>query len=134
MGLQIGHRYEASPICMPDGSPPTPDDFRTYVPTTRPGSRAPHVWLADGRSTLDLFGAGFVVLNLSPKTLEQARTLHAALAERGVPSTVVDLDEGEVRTLYEYDVVLVRPDGHVAWRGNVVTEPEEIADVVRGAR
>ncbi len=31
----------------------------TYVPTARPGHRAPHALLADGRSTLDLFGRGF---------------------------------------------------------------------------
>ncbi|MFA5490497.1 MAG: FAD-dependent monooxygenase, partial [Candidimonas sp.] len=63
MGLQLGHRYENSPICVPDGTAPTPDDFRLYVPTARPGSRAPHAWLKDGRSTLDLFGECFVLLH-----------------------------------------------------------------------
>ena len=65
LGLQIGHRYEGSPICIDDGSPATPDDFSIYVPTARPGSRAPHAWLKDGRSTLDLFGEGFTLLSFA---------------------------------------------------------------------
>ena len=50
LGMHLGYRYEDSPICLPDGTPPTPDDPRNYIPTARPGSRAPHVWLSDGRS------------------------------------------------------------------------------------
>ncbi len=45
LGMHLGYRYENSPICIPDGTPPTPDDSRNYIPTARPGSRAPHVWL-----------------------------------------------------------------------------------------
>ena len=61
-GLQLGYRYEASPICIDDGTAPSPDDPEKFVPSARPGSRAPHALLADGRSTLDLFGRGFVLL------------------------------------------------------------------------
>ncbi len=61
-GLQLGYRYESSPICVDDGTPPPPDDPENYVPSARPGGRAPHFWLGDGRSTLDLFGRGFVLL------------------------------------------------------------------------
>ncbi|MFM8548439.1 MAG: FAD-dependent monooxygenase, partial [Betaproteobacteria bacterium] len=61
-GLQIGYRYDASPICVPDGTPAPADDYSHYEPTARPGARAPHAWLSDGRSTLDLFGRGFVLL------------------------------------------------------------------------
>ena len=62
IGLQIGYRYEGSPICVPDGTPPPPDDPEKFVPSARPGARAPHAALADGRSTLDLYGAGFVLV------------------------------------------------------------------------
>lgn len=41
-GLQIGYRYDDSPICIPDGSPPAPLDPEVYCPTARPGARAPH--------------------------------------------------------------------------------------------
>ena len=67
IGVQLGYRYDPSPICVPDGTPPPADEPETYVPTARPGSRAPHVWLDDGRSTLDLFGRGFVLLRLGPE-------------------------------------------------------------------
>src|SRR5262249_42169346 len=63
-GLQIGYRYEDSPICVPDGTEPHADDATDYIPSARPGSRAPHAWLGDGRSTLDIFGRSFVLLRL----------------------------------------------------------------------
>ena len=61
-GLQLGYRYEASPICIADGTRRRPMIPKIFMPSARPGSRAPHAWLADGRSTLDLFGRGFVLL------------------------------------------------------------------------
>lgn len=133
MGLQIGHRYENSPICIPDGTPPAADDFRIYVPTARPGSRAPHAWLRDGRSTLDLFGRGFVLMNFGAREASLG-AMAAAFAHRNVPLVTVDLkDESEAAALYGRKLVLVRPDGHVAWRGDVVEQAERIVEVVRGA-
>ena len=59
----LGYRYDGSPICLPDGAPPgEPEDARDYRPSSHPGGRAPHAFLADGRSTLDLFGRGFTLL------------------------------------------------------------------------
>ena len=51
-----------STICIADGSPEVADDPETYRPSARPGMRAPHAWLKAGRSTLDLFGKGFILL------------------------------------------------------------------------
>src|SRR5262249_55589186 len=65
-GLQLGYHYEDSPICVPDGTPPGPDNAKDYIPSARPGSRAPHVWLGEGRSILDLYGRGFVLLQFGP--------------------------------------------------------------------
>lgn len=134
MGLQIGYRYENSPICVPDGTPPTPDDFKDYVPTSRPGSRAPHVWLQDGRSILDLFGRAFVLLSFTPPGDASAERLAEAFAHRRVPFEPHFLDEPEAVRLYERRYVLVRPDGHVAWRGDQIDDPASIVEVVRGAR
>ncbi len=131
LGLQIGHRYDGSPICIPDGTPPVPDDFRIYVPTARSGSRAPHAWLADGRSILDLFGTKFVLLTFSEKP--ETEKLAGAFARRGIPFAVERIKDDSIAALYEMPLVLVRPDGHVAWRGTTVDDPELIADVVRGA-
>ena len=56
---------QGSPIIVPDGpTPPDPDDTRVYTQTSHPGCRAPHAWLGDGRSTLDLFGRHFTLLRL----------------------------------------------------------------------
>ena len=131
LGLQIGHRYDDSPICVPDGSPATPDDYSIYVPTSRPGSRAPHAWLADGRSTLDLFGHGFVLLDFGGGS--DVAPLQAACARQGVPLRVERIDDPAIARLYERALVLVRPDGHVAWRGDSFVEPDRIVDTVRGA-
>jgi 2-polyprenyl-6-methoxyphenol hydroxylase-like FAD-dependent oxidoreductase len=132
VGLQIGHRYDESLICLPDGSPCTSDEYDLYVPTSRPGSRAPHAWLADGRSTLDLFGEGFVLLSFK-KPSPDVEDLVQAFSVRQVPFKVVSIDDPQIADLYELSLVLVRPDGHVAWRGDSVVNPLRIVDIVRGA-
>ena len=66
-GVMMGYRYDNSPIVWPDGTPAPPDLSHPYIQTARPGARAPHVWLGDGRSTLDLFGRGFVLLQARPR-------------------------------------------------------------------
>jgi 2-polyprenyl-6-methoxyphenol hydroxylase-like FAD-dependent oxidoreductase len=133
LGIHLGYRYEGSPICWPDGSPPPPDEARTYVPTARPGHRAPHAWLADGRSTLDLFGRGFTLLGFGAPADEAAALLDAARARR-VPVEFVALAEPQVAELYQRRFVLVRPDGHVAWRDDrMPPDPMRVIDVVRGA-
>ena len=132
-GIELGYRYEDSPICVDDGTPAPLFDHGVYIPTSRPGGRAPHVPLADGRSTLDLFGRGFVLLVLSAHAAEAASfatTAHYA----GVPLEIVELDEPEVKRIYELTLVLVRPDGHVAWRGDrAPADAALIIERVRGA-
>jgi 2-polyprenyl-6-methoxyphenol hydroxylase-like FAD-dependent oxidoreductase len=133
LGMHLGYRYESSPICVPDGTPSIPDDPMHYVPTSRPGSRAPHVWLADGRSTLDLFGRGFVLMQIGPHALDVEPLVQAARQKR-VPLQVVAIDEPAVTAAYERRLVLVRPDGHVAWRGDDLADPHMIIDTVCGRR
>jgi 2-polyprenyl-6-methoxyphenol hydroxylase-like FAD-dependent oxidoreductase len=133
MGLQLGHRYEDSPICVPDGSAPTSDDFKDYIPTARPGARAPHAWLKDGRSTLDLFGSSFVLLHFPSGETSSAAPLVDAFDARKIPLNVITLMEQEIAALYERQFVLVRPDGHVAWRADAIDDALKIADTVRGA-
>jgi 2-polyprenyl-6-methoxyphenol hydroxylase-like FAD-dependent oxidoreductase len=130
-GLELGYRYENSPICSADGTPPPPLDHGHYVPSTWPGSRAPHVWLKDGRSTLDLFGKGFVLVAF---TEGPTSSFTDAAQRAGVPLEVIGMDDKQVREIYERNFVLVRPDGHVAWRGNAIPgNTNEIIDKVRGA-
>ena len=132
-GIELGYRYENSPICVSDGTPAPPLDHGLYVASTWPGVRAPHAWLKDGRSTLDLFGKGFTSLNLSGKNAGTTRIANVASAI-GLPLEFITLDEPGVRAAYERDFVLIRPDGHVAWRGDALPEnASAIIDKVRGA-
>jgi hypothetical protein len=131
-GVALGYRYEASPIIIADGTPPTPDDLSDYIQTARPGHRAPHAWLRDGRSTLDLFGREFVLLRFS-RNVDVARIEDAALDLR-VPLTTTQIDDSGIATLYERKLVLVRPDGHVAWRADQLPDDcHALLNTVRGA-
>jgi hypothetical protein len=132
LGLQVGYRYENSPICVSDGAGP-PDDAENYVPNATPGARAPHFWMNASRSTLDLYGRGFVLLRLGSNPPDGADLVKAAAA-RSVPIATVVLADEKAHALHERRLVLVRPDGHVAWRGDAVpADPEKLIDRVRGA-
>jgi 2-polyprenyl-6-methoxyphenol hydroxylase-like FAD-dependent oxidoreductase len=133
LGAHLGYRYENSPICWPDGTAAPPDDPRAYVPTARPGHRAPHAFLADGRSTLDLFGRGFALIGFDAEAAEAAPLLEAA-QKRNLPLTFAAIAEPHIAALYERKFVLVRPDGHVAWRDDrMPVDALCVIDVVRGA-
>jgi 2-polyprenyl-6-methoxyphenol hydroxylase-like FAD-dependent oxidoreductase len=132
-GIALGYRYDPSPIVVPDGTPAPRDSVTDYVQTSRPGSRAPHAWLAEGRSTIDLFGKGFVLLAFGGAAGE-GDGLAAAARSRGMPLTVVPIDDAAIAKLYERRLVLVRPDGMVAWRGDAApADPQALVDRVRGA-
>jgi hypothetical protein len=133
IGLQLGYRYEGSPIIVPDGTPPTADDPENFIATARPGSRAPHVALKDGSSTLDLYGRGFVLARFG-KNAADGGAISEAAKKRGVPLRTVTIDDEDAAGIYEQPLVLVRPDGHVAWRGRTPpSDPLAMIDTVRGA-
>ncbi|MDH3739289.1 MAG: FAD-dependent monooxygenase, partial [Alphaproteobacteria bacterium] len=115
-GIVLGVRYEGSPIIWSDGSPPTTDDPYDYIPSARPGSRAPHVWLSDGLALCDHFGAGFTLLRLSADV--PVDDLIMAAQERYVLMSVFEPGDDAVREFYEADLALIGPDGHVVWRGD----------------
>ncbi len=132
-GLQIGYRYDDSPVICQEPGPRPPVERQTYTPTTRPGARAPDGLMGDGRPVIDLFGREFVLLRLGANP-PPAQNLRDAAAARGVPLSTIALADPEIVDLYETALVLVRPDGHVAWRGQA--EPNaavKIIDRVRGA-
>jgi len=111
-GVHLGTRYEGSPIVATEAGSPPPDTANLYLPCGRPGHRAPHVWLDDGSSLFDRFGPGFTLLRLG------AAAADAAPPGASVPLHDLALDNAQARELYGADYVLVRPDQHIAWRGN----------------
>jgi hypothetical protein len=133
-GYHLGYRYDDSPVIWPDGTPAPSLEGRTYTQSARPGARAPHVWLPDGRSTLDLFGRSFVLLRLG-RDAPATESLERAAAAAKVPLEVIALDVPAVLAAYERRLVLVRPDGHVAWRDDhVPQDAAKLVDCVRGVR
>jgi 2-polyprenyl-6-methoxyphenol hydroxylase-like FAD-dependent oxidoreductase len=128
-GLIFGARYESMAVVPDHTSPVAVDDPVTeYVPSARPGSRAPHVWLRRGNeqiSTIDLFGPHFVLLasrdgDAWRQAAQQIGTTWPPLIAFTVGEDG-DLNDpnGNWHDAYGVETdgaVLVRPDGHVAWR------------------
>ena len=126
-GVVLGAAYESAAV-VPDGTPApiVADAVNEYVATGRPGHRAPHVWLdqARTRSTLDLFGDGFVVLT-DDTGRPQADDAIGTGRRPAIPARVVVPDDGAWEAVYGVGrggAVLVRPDGHVAWRSGLSLE------------
>ena len=120
--------YEESPICVADGSSAPAEP----APSARPGARAPHAWLTPQRSTLDLYGDGFVLLRFPGAPA--AAGLQAAAGARKVPLAAIEIADDAVAALHQRRLVLVRPDGHVAWRGDALPpDVSRLIDRIRGA-
>jgi 2-polyprenyl-6-methoxyphenol hydroxylase-like FAD-dependent oxidoreductase len=124
--LEIGLVMRSPAIQREDG-----DDGVLHLPPAaldgRPGTRAPHVWLGDDRSTLDLFGSGFVVLRPAGGGADD-------WAPPGATAQVVDAEPfAEAYGLSAGGATLVRPDGVVAWRAGAAAGREEIAGALATA-
>lgn len=119
-GAFLGLRYENSPVIAYDGTEPPPDHPNDYTPNAIPGSRAPHVWLGD-TALYDRLGPEFTLLRFGGVT-----------GDLGPAIPVLDLDDATVRALYGADYVLIRPDQHVAWRGNEIGDAAALVDTVWG--
>jgi 2-polyprenyl-6-methoxyphenol hydroxylase-like FAD-dependent oxidoreductase len=124
LGVVLGMRYEDSPIIVADGSEPPPDHFMLYLPSAHPGCLAPHLWLSDGSSLYDHFGNDFTLL-IAGGNAAEAEELHAAAAARNVPLKILAPSDGRLRARYEARFVLIRPDQHVAWRGDSIPEDKD---------
>ena len=132
-GIHFGYVCDPSPIVVPDGTPRPPDDTYDYAPTARPGSRAPHLWLAPGKSILDLFGRNHVLLRFG-EDAPDGSALREAAGKRGMPLDIHTIDNAAAARLYERKLVLVRPDGYVCWRGDTQPpQPLAVIDRIRGA-
>ena len=131
-GVELGYRYAGSPVIAAEQGDAPSWSPRVYTPTTWPGRRPPSVILEDGSLLFDRFGNGFTLLDFTDDP--QASTMMAAAVSRGMPMQHVLVRDANARRLYEKKLVLIRPDQHVAWRGDhVPSDPLAIIDRVRGA-
>ena len=133
VGVQLGARYDGSPIIIGDDPPPMdrfPEMYDEYVPTGIPGGRLPHLWLDDereqGGSLFDRLGRGLTLLRLDPSLSVAA--FEEAARKQSLPLMVLDLSLPEARKLYGRALILVRPDQYIAWREDRV--PEDPAAVL----
>ena len=133
LGIVLGMRYLNSPIIIEDGSAPPPEHFMLYVPSAHPGCLAPHLWLTDGSSLYDHFGPGFTLL-ITDGEERAADRLARAATKRKVPLTVLAPTNARLHQRYEARFALIRPDQHVAWRGNdIPADCEALLAHVTGA-
>ncbi len=117
LGIEAGYRYVNSPIIWQGpGDGPDPDN-PSYIPTTWPGARLPHVWLSDASALHDRLGPGYTLLRLGG-THADTSSLEQSFREMHAPLDVLDVAGERPREIYQYDLLLVRPDLHVVWRGN----------------
>jgi hypothetical protein len=116
LGIHCGYRYTGSPVVWPEDGAPPAWRWREIVPGTWPGVRAPSLRLTDGTRLYDLLGKEFTLVDMS------GRKAGAGLAEealaRGIPMSHLVVEDEPVRRAWERALVLVRPDHHVAWRGD----------------
>ena len=130
-GIFLGLSYAGSPIVVADGTSPPPDDPNDYIPNACPGARAPHAWL-DGGALHDRLGPEFTLLRFG-EACDPAPLL-AAAESRGMPLASAAVDDAEARGIYGADLVLIRPDHHVAWRGGrLPADCGALLDRARGA-
>jgi 2-polyprenyl-6-methoxyphenol hydroxylase-like FAD-dependent oxidoreductase len=129
-GITFGARYDGSPAIIGDASTPPPDEANQYVSSACPGGRAPHAWLADGKSLYDHLGFDFTLLCLRGRGDTSGAFERAALA-RAIPLVTLAPGMDELREIYQADFALIRPDQVVAWRGNEgAVDPATVLDTV----
>jgi hypothetical protein len=145
LGAELGYRYAGSPLIAAEAGP-TADkgtdeaadsgpehNIMDYVPSTFPGVRLPHVWLEDGTAVQDRVGYGHGYTLLRFGGTRDVDALGRAFAARGAPYAVLDLPDARARDVYGCDLILVRPDLHVAWRGNALPDdPGRLAALATG--
>ncbi|WP_315811007.1 FAD-dependent oxidoreductase [Bradyrhizobium sp. SZCCHNR2028] len=130
-GLNFGYYYDRSPAISYDGETPPPYGMGHFSASTVPGARAPHVWLADGRSLLDALGPAYTLVRFDPAV--DVMPLVDAAARQGVPLTLVDVERAKAGYGFPDSLLVLRPDSHIAWRGLAAPlEPNDLVDRLRG--
>jgi hypothetical protein len=132
LGIEAGYQYMDSPIVWREPHDGPDPDNPSYVPTTWPGVRLPHAWLDDGAALHDQLGLGYTLLRLGG-TQADTSSLKRTFQRMRAPLDVLDVACERAHEIYQYDLLLVRPDLHVVWRGNKLPQDaEKIAMIATG--
>jgi 2-polyprenyl-6-methoxyphenol hydroxylase-like FAD-dependent oxidoreductase len=138
-GQDLGFQYACGAI-IPDGTEPILQQPTRYVPNDRPGSRVPHLWLSDthdGKSTLELFDQTFTLLTgphgegWQEVIASLPSRYRAVLQHHGLSTSELVASQGAGFSLTQDGALLVRPDGHAAWRQE--RAPRDRSDALRHA-
>jgi 2-polyprenyl-6-methoxyphenol hydroxylase-like FAD-dependent oxidoreductase len=124
-GIEHGFIHEGSPIVANSSAARFPFDSVVYKPTTTPGARLPSTFLKDGVALYDRLGTHFTLIDF--QRADPSPFVDAA-ARRRIPLSVLQLDEPDLKGVYGQEMLLVRPDHHIAWRGTGSKAPD--ADAV----
>jgi 2-polyprenyl-6-methoxyphenol hydroxylase-like FAD-dependent oxidoreductase len=133
IGAELGYHYHGSPLIASEPEEPK-YDFVTYFPGTWPGVRLPHTWLDDGTAMQDHIGydSGYTLLRLGG-TQADVLALAKAFSGYGAPFRILDIGDAGPREVYGYDLLLLRPDLHIVWRGNrLPDDPARLAAIATG--
>jgi len=132
-GLNFGYYYADSPIIAYDGENAPSYTMGAFTPSTVPGARVPHFWLAPDVSLYDAMGRYYSLIRFDPAV--DVSAIVAAAARAGVPLSVIDVDADNRPPVYKHKLLLARPDLHVAWRGDAPpADVTALIDLVRGAK
>ena len=135
-GVTFGGRYTHSPLIVEDGTQALADAANTYIPSACPGGRPPHAWLPDGSSLFDHFNFEWTLLVLGedkgPLAQDALKFSEAAL-QCHLDFKVLRFDSQELLDLYEANLVLIRPDQIVAWRGTNAHQAMQVLKQASGA-
>lgn len=132
VGLVLGNYYAGSPAIADEPDPHAPIEVSHYVPSARAGHLAPHAWIDERTSVYDLFSTGFTLLRFGEAQQGAEASLLEAARGQGIPIEIVEPELPDLKQLYEANYAVVRPDQHVAWRGNVLPAPQTLLAVMTG--
>ncbi len=133
-GLNFGYFYDRSPIVAYDAEAAPEYSMADYIPSTVPGCRLPHFFLRDGFSLYDRLGMGYTLIATNRAGIDGAAPLIAAAKASRMPFETLDLSGEPLPDTYRHRYIIVRPDGHVAWRGDdIPADATALIDRLRGA-
>jgi len=133
LGLILGYRYTNSPLIVEEAGEAPAETVTEYYPSAYPGRLAPHFRFDDGSSVYDHFGPGYTLLTEQDGDSADCAALREAARGAGVPLAIVHVSGTRFRELYGCGHALVRPDQHIAWRGQALpSDASALLDRVRG--